>query len=209
MKEPSPKPDWRGHTCVVVASGPSLSDEQIAVVEASDAKTIAVNSSYQKLRAPDVVYACDFLWIKIYQQAVRKRFSGNKTTAMWTQDRSAAERWQLNYVRHESRDGLGKAGVRTGGNSGYGAINLAYLFGCRRILLIGYDMQEGPKGEKHWHGDHVAPLTQKQQFVEWRHKMRILAKELEAEGAEVVNCTIRSALECFPMGDLKTELAKC
>lgn len=205
MKEPSPKPDWRGHTCVVVASGPSLTDEQIAIVEASSAKTIAVNNSYQKLRAADVLYACDFLWWKINRDAARKHC---KTMAMWTQDRSAAERWQLNYVRHESRDGLGKAGIRTGGNSGYGAINLAYLFGCRRILLIGFDMQEGPKGEKHWHGDHVAPLTQKQQFVEWRHKCRVLAKELEAEGVEVVNCTPRSALECFPMGDLREAIVR-
>ena len=206
MKEPSPKPDWRGHTCVVVASGPSLSDEQIAVVEASDAKTIAVNNSYQKLRAPDVLYACDFLWWKINRDAAHKH---SKSMAMWTQDRSAAERWQLNYVRHESRDGLGKAGVRTGGNSGYGAINLAYLFGCRRILLIGFDMSLGPNGERHHHPDHPAPLTQKQQFEEWRHKLRVLAKELEAEKCEVVNCSIRTAFEGFRRGDLVTELARC
>jgi len=54
--------NWRGHTAVVVASGPSLTDEQIALVEHSDVLTIAVNNSYEKLQHPDAVYACDYLW---------------------------------------------------------------------------------------------------------------------------------------------------
>ena len=58
------------------------------------------------------------------------------------------------------RNGLGKRGLRVNGNSGAGAINLAYHFGARRILLVGMDMKPGPNGEKHWHPDHPKPLVQ-------------------------------------------------
>ena len=94
------------------------------------------------------------------------------------------------------------------GNSGAGAINLAYHFGARRILLIGMDMKPGANGEKHWHPDHPKPMVQGQQFEEWRLKMGVLAKDLAAEGVTVINCTPGSALTCFPMSDLEQELAK-
>ncbi len=70
------------------------------------------------------------------------------------------------------------------------------------------DMQTGPHGEKHWHADHPKPMVQGQMFEEWIKKMGVLAKDLKAEGIEVVNCTPGSALKHFPMGDLEQELAK-
>ena len=79
--------------------------------------------------------------------------------------------------------------------------------GARRILLIGYDMRE-INGRKHWHPDHPAPCVQKQQFGEWIHKFRKLAEDLKAAQCEVINCTPKSALQCFPMGDMEQELAK-
>ena len=202
---PSPRPDWRGHTAVVVASGPSLTDEQITLIEHSVVFTIAVNNSYAKLRHPDVVYACDYLWWKLNHMKAKQNIPRRQ---MWTQDRAAAEQFQLSHIQWEGKDGLGKRGLRVNGNSGAGAINLAYHFGARRILLVGMDMKPGPNGEKHWHPDHPKPLVQGQQFEEWRKKMGVLAADLKTEGVTVVNCTPGSALTCFPMGDLEQELVK-
>ena len=202
---PSPRPDWRGHTAVVVASGPSLTDEQITLIEHSVVFTIAVNNSYAKLQHPDVVYACDYLWWKLNHMKAKQNIPRRQ---MWTQDRAAAEQFQLSHIQWEGKDGLGKRGLRVNGNSGAGAINLAYHFGARRILLVGMDMKPGPNGEKHWHPDHPKPLVQGQQFEEWRKKMGVLAADLKTEGVTVVNCTPGSALTCFPMGDLEQELVK-
>ncbi len=190
---------------VVVASGPSLTDEQIALVEHSDVLTIAVNNSYAKLQHPDVVYACDYLWWKLNHMKAKQNIPRRQ---LWTQDRAAAEQFQLSHIQWEGKDGLGKRGLRVNGNSGAGAINLAYHFGARRILLVGMDMKPGPNGEKHWHPDHPKPLVQGQQFEEWRKKMGVLAADLKTEGVTVVNCTPGSALTCFPMGDLEQELVK-
>jgi len=202
---PSPRPDWRGHTAVVVASGPSLTDEQITLIEHSVVFTIAVNNSYAKLQHPDVVYACDYLWWKLNHMKAKQNIPRRQ---LWTQDRAAAEQFQLSHIQWEGKDGLGKRGLRVNGNSGAGAINLAYHFGARRILLVGMDMKPGPNGEKHWHPDHPKPLVQGQQFEEWRKKMGVLAADLKTEGVTVVNCTPGSALTCFPMGDLEQELVK-
>lgn len=201
----SPLPDWRGHTAVVVASGPSLDDEQIVHVEHAPVKTIAVNNSYEILGHPSAVYACDYLWWKLNHMKVKQNIHRQ---CLWTQDRAASEQFQINHVQWEAKDGLGKRGLRVNGNSGAGAINLAYHFGARRILLVGMDMKPGPNGEKHWHPDHPKPLVQGQQFEEWRKKMGVLAADLKTEGVTVVNCTPGSALTCFPMGDLEQELVK-
>ncbi len=201
----SPLPDWRGHSVVVVASGPSLTDEQITLIEHSVVFTIAVNNSYAKLQHPDVVYACDYLWWKLNHMKAKQNIPRRQ---LWTQDRAAAEQFQLSHIQWEGKDGLGKRGLRVNGNSGAGAINLAYHFGARRILLVGMDMKPGPNGEKHWHPDHPKPLVQGQQFEEWRKKMVVLAADLKTEGVTVVNCTPGSALTCFQTGDLEQELVK-
>lgn len=192
--------DWSGAPCVIAASGPSLSHEQITATKA--ARVIVTNSTWRRVESPDVIYACDFLWWKQYHQEIRQAGLHDRC---WTQDRSAAERFQLRYVRSEGRQGLGLNAIRVNGNSGAGAINLAYLFGCRRILLIGFDMRE-VDGKKHWHPDHPAPLVQTQMFREWIHKFMTLASDLKAKGCEVVNCTPGSALQCFPMSTIEREL---
>lgn len=207
---PSPLLDWRDRTAVVIASGPSLTDQQVGVVENDNrCMSIVTNTSYRKCLAPDVVFGVDFLWWKLNLAAVKDayRLSGSPPK-LWTQDRAAAERFGLRWTRPASRDGLGRGVIHTGGNSGYAAINLAYLFGARRILLLGFDMQAGPKGEKHWHPDHPKPLVQHQQFNEWAHKFKRLAEELRDEGARVVNCTPGSALPWFPMGKIEEELVR-
>lgn len=204
---PSPLLDWRGQTCVVAASGPSLSDAQVSAVYADDhLRVITTNTTWRKLPyAVDVIYACDMLWWKTHQAEIVK---ANLHDRCWTQDRNSAERWGLNWVRQSARPGLGLKDLHVNGNSGFGAINLAYLFGCRRILLIGFDMKPGPKGQLHWHPDHPAPCVQKLQFKEWLFKSVALAKGLKEAGCELVDCTVGGALTVFPKSTIEKELAK-
>ena len=201
--EPSKLLDWTGKTCVIAASGPSLSEEQCRTAEFHNVPIIAVNSTYERFLSP-IIYGCDYLFWRHYHAHIPKRLWGQ----CWTQDRSSAERFNLNFVRQASRPGLGHKALHVNGCSGFGAVNLAYLFGCRRILLIGMDMKLGPKGERHWHKDHPAPLVQNQPFGEWLHKSQVLARDLEESGTEVINCTPGSALTCFKTAELG-EALKC
>jgi hypothetical protein len=194
------RPDWSLNTAVIVGAGPSLTDEQLLHVQQADfVRVIAVNTSYQKAPWADVFYGGDYLWFKVHFARIKALKVGAQ---LWTQDNAAAERWQINRIRGVNREGLGHSDIHMGGNSGYQAINLAFLWGCKRILLLGFDMKEGPNGEKHWHGDHPEPLVQRQTFDQWLLRFEKMALDLKAVGVSVVNCTPGSALRCFPMSDI-------
>lgn len=203
--QPSKLFDWAGQTCVVLASGPSLTDEQVIAVDDAKVNTIAINTTaLRRYLYPTVCYGGDFLFWKTYKQQVALQ---NPRAALWTCDRTATERYGLNWVKGVNALGLGAGPhIHTNGNSGAQAINLAYLFGCRRILLLGFDMKLGPKGEKHWHPDHPSPLMQGQTFGDWLHKFNHLAVDLKKGSCSVVNCTPGSALTCFPMSTVEKEL---
>jgi len=86
--------------------------------------------------------------------------------------------------------------IASGGNSGYQAINLAYMLGAERIILLGFDMQK-TGGKAHWHGDHIAGLGNAENVSGWVKNFDALAKDLELLGVEVINCSRETALKCF------------
>ena len=197
---------WKGMTAVVMASGPSLCVAQLECVREARAqnrcRVITVNTTFRSAPWADVAYGGDTLWWAKHVAEARKTFRGE----LWTQDNVAAARYQLKRVRGAPRDGLGTYEIHQNGNSGMQAINLAYLWGANPILLLGFDMKEGPNGEKHHHPDHPKPLIQKQLFGEWVHKARKVAEDLKKRDIRVTNCTSGSALPWFPMGDITKEL---
>ena len=191
-------------TAIVLASGPSLTQEQINAAQFSGHFTIVVNSTWEKMPGAHALYSGDFLWWKHNIAKVRAAdFKGGK----WTQDNSASLRWpDIKRMRGGNRGGLGKEIIHINGNSGTQAVNLAFLWGYNRIILLGFDLKLGPKGEKHHHPDHAAPMIQGQCFDEWLKKWVLVAADLKAAKVEVLNATPGSALKLFPMVDWKEVL---
>lgn len=192
--------------CVILASGPGLTDQQVQHVRdrVADCYIITVNATYARAPWADVYYSGDFLFWKVHRMVIQATAKQN-VAECWTQDHAAAERYGIKRVKGVNRPGLGQACVHTGGNSGYQAINLAYLWGAKKIILLGFTMRE-IDGRKHWHDDHPKPLVQQILPDEWRHKMKPLAADLEKVGVEVVNCDPLSALTCFRMSTIEKEL---
>lgn len=199
--------DWSDKPCVILASGPGLTQEQVEHVgPRGDCYVIAVNNTWRLAPWADVLYAGDFLWWKTHCTSTEgSRAKRDCHFERWTQDAGAAERFGIKRIKGVNRPGLGEQCIHTGGNSGYQAINLAYLWKVKKIILLGFTMRE-IDGKKHWHPDHPKPLVQQILPDEWRHKMGPLAKDLEARGVEVVNCDPLSALTCFRMSTIEQEL---
>jgi hypothetical protein len=197
-------PGWEKLPAVIVASGPSLNDEQVhhvrAVHEAGRCHVITVNNTAGRLPWADVHYFGDYMAVKHYKPKL-----GHCRGAWWTGDRSAAERYRCKHVRTTDRPGLGDTRVHLNGNSGAQAFNLATLFGARRIVLLGFDMRE-VRGLAHWFGQHPAPLVQKQLYEEWIHKFKAIAQDADAADIDVCNATPGSALPWFEKGELKEVL---
>lgn len=189
-------PDWTNQTVLVVCTGPTL---DIPAAQASRLPKIAVNTAYTILPDADVHYAGDALFWRVHHQRMRKAV---KHPNFWTVDPGAAERYQANHWKGVNRNGLGETTVRLNGNSGAQAINLAYLFGARRILVAGMTMA-APSGARHFHGDHEYPLVQSQCFDEWLHKLNAVARDAERLGVEIINCDPESRATMFKQGEIE------
>jgi len=122
---------------------------------------------------------------------------------LWTCDKQAAKLFGLNLIPGEHGDGLrGDGVIRYGGNSGYQAVNLAYLWGAGRILLLGYDM--GHNGLTHYFGDHPNGIQVNSPFKMFMKCFETIRPK--DYGIEIINCTPGSKLDCFPRMDIAKAL---
>jgi hypothetical protein len=142
-----------------------------------------------------VLYACDFKWWKEYHSEAVRVHHGEH----WSISRPACSEYGLRYVDGARGEGLPSppSTIRTGKNSGYQAIQLATLFGARRVVLLGYDFQR-TRGREHWHPDHPARLGNGGRYEEWAAAMNALAPQLRCSGVEVSNSSRATMLRCFP-----------
>ncbi len=98
-------------------------------------------------------------------------------------------------------------GLRTGMNSGYQSLGLAFHLGATRILLLGYDMGPAPDGRTyHWHPPHPDGLPSP--YPQMIEAFDSIVQPLKEAGVSVVNCTPGSALKCFPTARLQDVLAR-
>jgi hypothetical protein len=185
----------------VAAPGPSL-------VAVRHHPIIVVQDAYRMIPWADVLYGCDPKWWRYHDGA----FEGEKWS---THDRSkhsandkteAHEKWNVHCVTgaHGSTFSLDPSVINYGSNSGFQAINLAILFSCEHIILIGFDMQK--TGEKaHFFGDYPENLQTGTEYTEFAKHFDIAAKKLPAH-IRIVNATPVSALQCFPKMSLEQAL---
>lgn len=194
-------PDWSGQACVIIAAGPSAKNAPLQSVR-GHAKLIAINSSYKLAPWADVLYGCDFGWWRAFNGV--PEFQGLKIT----QDNRILQQkgWGVKLIAADRnrKDFVMKPRGRVGwaGHSGHHAINLALQFGSRRLLLVGFDMHID-KGA-HWHGLHPKGLNNptKPTIKRWRIALDEMAGKLRELGAEVINCSLDSALTAYPKMEL-------
>jgi hypothetical protein len=187
---------WAGDTAVIIASGPSLKKADVDYVRGK-AKVIAINTSFRIAPWAEILYACDAGWWHHYFGEVARLFQGSE---LWTISIPAYKKYKLHYIYgDDKRSGLSKTPqqLNAGKNSAHQAIGLAYLFGAKRILLLGCDFQR-VAGKVHWHADHPRAMGNGGRFAEWVKDMRPLAQDLRAAGVEVINCSPSSAIDAFP-----------
>jgi len=141
------------------------------------------------------MYACDPQWWDVHAKDVLANFPGEK----WTQDGPTAKKYGLNHIpgAHNAGLSLRKELIHFNANSGAQALNLAVLWGAKRIILVGFDM--GLQGkQRHWFGDHPGLLNKATDYPDLIAKFGRIAEDLKAIGVEVWNTSMESALPWFP-----------
>ena len=96
--------------------------------------------------------------------------------------------------------------VKSGGSSAHQAAHIAAHAGAARILLCGIDCHANDGC--HHHGDHPVGLRNPKEstFSMWRRNWRLLGAELAARGIEVINCSLGSAVDAFPIRNIEEVL---
>lgn len=196
---------WPGQTVVCVATGPSLTAEDVASLRGRW-PVIVINDAYRLAPWADALYAADVKWWRWHDGV--PGFAGAKWSiehSMWRGKDTLYP--DVQRLRNTGPSGLehDPTGLKNGRNSGFQAINLAVHYGAARIVLLGYDMQ--PRhGQSHFFGEH--PNNQKSPYDQFRRQFGTLVKPLRKVGIEVVNCTRASVLDCFPKRSLDALLAE-
>jgi hypothetical protein len=196
---------WEGRTVVCIATGPSLTAEQVEQVRLSAVPTITVNDAYLMAPFAAVTYFADLKWWKWHKdRAEWKAFQGQKCS-IWIGGEMPADT-AVYLLRNVPEQNVGLSrnpgAVCTGSNSGYQAINIATLAGAKRVVLLGYDAQS-VNGRDHYFGAH--PDKSKPPYDAIRIRFREAVAAAKAIGVEILNATPDSKIEAFR----KVTLAEC
>lgn len=201
---------WPDSLVVCIASGPSLTRQQVEKVEGL--KCIVVNDGYLLAPWAEILYFADPRWREWHvQRPEYQAFAGVQITIEgshgWEKLVDVPGIFTMRNMGSHPPLSTTRNGLATGQNSGYQALNIAYLLGASRVILLGYDMKTGAGGRMHWFGDH--PLkTNPAMLSAYEQNFGHLAPELKKRGLEVLNCSPDSALRCFPKVPLDEALAR-
>lgn len=189
-----------GGTVAIFAGGPTLTQSDIDYCRDKVQASIAVNNSYKLAPWATALYAADRKWWLWHKGA--PSFPGLKYSLSPSVGRMG---FGVQVLKNSGRDGLdpNPSALRHGYNGSCQAVNLAVHFGAKRIVLLGVDMQP-LDGKEHWHGDH--PSRSRSPYKLFLKQFAKLVNPLTDMGVEVINCSPRSALECFPKQPLREAL---
>lgn len=201
-------------TIVCIATGPSLTLEQIAVARSKGFRLFGCNNVFRIVPDLELTYACNEEWWREYWHEIEKH-----PCSKWTTNERAAHRYGINWIAERWGEGLCTENgiIHHGHGSGFSLLSMAHKMGAARVVLLGYDMTyapdydglarnrgstprhstllmsdgEYPDSLKHW--PHVA--VERGKHVELCRLYRTVADQALIE---VINASPNSALDCFP-----------
>lgn len=198
---------YLGDTAVLLASGPSLTDEVIEYIkpfhEQGIIRVFGLNDTFKICDFLDVFYACDPRWWDHNLEVL-----DHPCPEKWTQDKNWGAKHKDLGIRTVSGGGgsglsIRKHHIHYGSNSGFQLLNLAYHYGIRKFILLGYNMHV-PKGMKqHFFGPHPKPLNTTDNYRGFCSQYDRISDEHKKM---IVNCTDKTALKSFRQSLLELEL---
>jgi|ERR1044071_5173109 hypothetical protein len=192
--------EWDGETAVIYGGGPSLNQADVDYAR-TRFRRIACNDAF--LLDPDceVLCWCDCRWY-LWNKNEIKRHCGKYRIA-WKHVPQIAGAREIHFLQQlDSQKSLLKdPRYIIANNTGLGALQIAYHFGAKRILLLGFDMRRVNK-QMNWHQRHQKSVPPGALDL-FRTRIENMAPALDRRGVEVINCTKDSALRCFPYRDIR------
>jgi len=207
---------YPGDTAIVCGTGQSITPKIIEAVNNSGHRIFGANRAWEIFNC-DVVHGCNYQFWDHYWSANFKL--KDQPFDKWTTRPELEGKYPgLNYIEERWEDGLSKEANWISAHHGTGPqlVNIAFLYGCTTLLLVGWDMRylgkTGPReyARRRYLAEDTLTLNH------WPRtgvngEMEGLIKEMatikpEDYGIKIINCSKDSAMRCFPMGNLHEEL---
>ena len=186
------------NTITLLAGGWSASQVDLAKLPGI---VIAVNDAAYYAPRWDVCVSMDRLWTenrwRLIEHSTAKRFWLRRCT-MKNVTAEKLTHVELFENNHKATVMSEQHGTLDGTNSGFCALNLAYQMKPQRLILVGFDMALGPRGEKHWFPDYPwknGGGSKSGKLAEWAQQIHTAAVQLDRAGIEVFACSERSPVK--------------
>lgn len=206
----SPPKIWDNQTAYILGGGPSLlgMDYCLGLERLlKDKRVIGVNNAFKFGSWVDVCWFGDTKWFDWNYKELAE-YSGLKVTCnpRFLTTKGFGEHHVQIMGRGKSNGIEEKVGyVAWNRSSGASAVNFAYHLGCKRIVLLGFDMCSN--GVDHnWHKDHKGKNVNNPDFNPYKRFLKPfkqIKEEADVIGLEILNATVESALTVFPMVNIK------
>ncbi|MCP4475394.1 MAG: hypothetical protein GY821_12680 [Gammaproteobacteria bacterium] len=180
---------WEGSTVYVLGGGNSLLKEELHLIE--DQRVIGVNCSFLLGDWVDVCWWGDPRWFDWNKEKLSE-FGGLKVCCC----ESLRKRPEIKVLRRGKPMGfdLRSDFISWNLSSGVAAINLAFHFGAKRIVLLGFDMSVSDDGENNWHDLHKVKDTTRDPYPRFLEAFPHIKRDAATEGVEIINSTMCSMI---------------
>lgn len=170
---------FKNKKAILMASGPSLTKQVVNTIRSfkDDFIIFGCNDVYRLVDYLNIHYACDTKWWKHWGEHFREN---RPNLESWTQCSMSAHKYNLNHINGTGNVGLSINNnlIHFGANSGYQMLNLAFLMGCKKFYLVGYNMQL-VDDKRHFFGNHPKELDRKSPYNRFVQNFNTIQKEIK------------------------------
>jgi hypothetical protein len=187
---------WAGETVFILGGGPSLARIDCASIKGG--LIIALNNAYLLRPDADMLYFADRRWYRWNKDDLH-RFTGNLIVSRsFIPERDGGSRVRdIKWIGRALDNELSREPDQIAGwCSGSNAVNIAFLAGAARVVLLGFDMTPG-----NWHRLHKEPQNPSQFATRFLPSIEKIGQQAARAGMGCINATPGSALTAFPMAD--------
>ena len=214
-------PIFKGETAIICCTGFSINQEIIDKCNLAKEKGLVrlfgINLTYREFNL-DVLHACNSEIYDHYLPIDDKLRDGSFDK--WTTRPELINKYSdVNYIEERWADGFSvdPEYIHAHHGSSPQIMNIASLYGIKKMLLIGFDMRyQGKvsnreyKEKRHYFGEY-APSMRHYPRTGQNGEFNGLIEEFKTidpakYNIEIINCTPNSALKHFPMGDLEDHI---
>lgn len=187
-------PNFSDQDVFLIGGGTSLQNFNFDCLRYKN--VVAINKAIFYINFATILYFSDMRFYTWYKDDIGK-FRGLKYTTC-----NKIDDLSIEYINDSSEKSTEIGGIdtrknfiRNCGNSGYGAINLAFHTGCKRIILLGYDMKNSNTGKTHFHDGYKmnsGVVRDKKDYTDFISPFKNISSILSSHGIEIINAYVNN-----------------